>query len=66
MQRKKIDLAKVMAALNTPCPEGVATTFRQTKSHVLDSARMKCPKCGQVFEAKRPINRNENVRPASG
>jgi predicted RNA-binding Zn-ribbon protein involved in translation (DUF1610 family) len=50
MQRKKIDLNKVLAALNTVCPScGVSIPPAQVVR--VDSERMRCPKCGHVFEA---------------
>jgi ribosomal protein S27AE len=56
--KNKINLEKVIAALNTVCP---ACGYSITPSEVLrvDFERMRCPKCGAVFVAK-----SESVRKA--
>jgi len=52
MQKSKINLAKVLAALNTVCP---SCGFSISPAEIVrvDSERMRCPKCGHVFEAGR-------------
>jgi predicted RNA-binding Zn-ribbon protein involved in translation (DUF1610 family) len=50
MQKNKINRAKVLAALNTICPFcGVSISPAEIVR--VDSERMRCPKCGHVFEA---------------
>jgi predicted RNA-binding Zn-ribbon protein involved in translation (DUF1610 family) len=50
MQRNKIDRTKVLAALNTICPAcGVSISPAEVVR--IDFERMRCPKCGHVFEA---------------
>jgi ribosomal protein S27AE len=51
MQRKKIDRAKVLAALNTTCPS-CGYSISPAEIVRVDMQRMKCPKCGAVFDAK--------------
>ena len=53
MQRKKIDLKKVLESLSTSCP---SCGFSISPSEIVrvDSQRMRCPKCGHVFEARKP------------
>ena len=53
MQKNKIDRTKVLAALNTICP---SCGFSISPSEIVrvDSQRMRCPKCGHVFEAGKP------------
>lgn len=50
MQRKKIDLKKVMESLNTTCPL-CGFSITPDKVQRLDFTRIKCPSCGQVFDA---------------
>jgi len=51
MQKNKINLEKVLAALNTTCPScGYSITPAEIVR--IDSERMRCPKCGTVFDAK--------------
>ena len=49
MQRNKINRAKVLAALNTTCP---SCGFSISPAEVvrIDFERMRCPKCGAIFE----------------
>jgi predicted RNA-binding Zn-ribbon protein involved in translation (DUF1610 family) len=51
MQRKKIDLKKVLECLNTTCP---SCGYPITPAEVvrIDFERQKCPKCGEVFAVK--------------
>jgi predicted RNA-binding Zn-ribbon protein involved in translation (DUF1610 family) len=51
MQRKKIDLKKVLESLITVCP---SCGFSISPSEIarVDSERMRCPKCGAVFFAR--------------
>jgi hypothetical protein len=50
MQRKKIDIKKVLASLNTTCPEcGYSITPAEIVR--IDFERMKYPKCGKIFAA---------------
>jgi len=50
MQKNKINLAKVLAALNTTCP---SCGFSISPAEVvrIDFERMRCPKCGAIFES---------------
>jgi len=50
MQRKKIDLKKVLAALNTVCPS-CGASISPAEIVRVDSERMRCPTCGHVLEA---------------
>jgi predicted Zn finger-like uncharacterized protein len=50
MQKSKINLAKVLAALNSVCPACGASICPAEIVRV-DSERMRCPKCAHVFEA---------------
>jgi predicted RNA-binding Zn-ribbon protein involved in translation (DUF1610 family) len=56
MSRNKINLAKVLAALNTVCP---SCGFSISPAEIVrvDSERMHCPKCGSVFAAKSEVVR---------
>ena len=46
---RKIDLAKVMASLNTLCPKcGYSIPPNETQR--VTFTEMKCPKCKEVFE----------------
>ena len=51
MQRKKIDRAKVLAALNTVCPS-CGYSISPAEVVRVDMQRMVCPKCGLLFDAK--------------
>jgi ribosomal protein S27AE len=52
MPRNKIDLQKVLAAMDTTCPEcGCSITPAEIQR--VDFERMRCPKCGQVFDAAK-------------
>jgi ribosomal protein S27AE len=51
MQRKKINLEKVLEALNTPCPS-CGYSISPGEVVRVDFERQKCPKCGSVFAAK--------------
>jgi predicted RNA-binding Zn-ribbon protein involved in translation (DUF1610 family) len=50
MQKSKINLTKVLAALNTMCPS-CGFSIPPAEIVRVDSERMRCPKCGHVFEA---------------
>jgi len=50
MQKSKINRAKVLAALNTICPS-CGLSISPAEIVRIDSERMRCPKCGRVFEA---------------
>jgi hypothetical protein len=50
MQRKKIDLKKVLESLNTVCPS-CGFSIPAYKLRRIDFTRMLCPKCRHVFEA---------------
>ena len=55
MQRKKIDLKKVLESLITVCPScGVSISPAEVMR--VDAEQMRCPKCGNIFEAKKPVN----------
>jgi ribosomal protein S27AE len=50
MHKNKINLEKVLAALNTVCPfRGHSISLAEIRR--IDFERMKCPKCGSVFAA---------------
>ena len=50
--RKKIDLQKVLASLNTPCPKcGLEITPAEINR--VRWEEIKCPKCGLVFDPQR-------------
>jgi len=52
MHRKKIDLNKVLQAMNTTCPScGYLITPAEIQR--IDFERMICPKCGQIFDAAK-------------
>jgi predicted RNA-binding Zn-ribbon protein involved in translation (DUF1610 family) len=49
-KKSKINLEKVMAALNTVCPKcGVTITPAQIRR--IDFERIQCPECGERFDA---------------
>jgi ribosomal protein S27AE len=50
MQRKKIDLKKVLESLSTTCPS-CGFPIPVDKVRRIDFTRMQCPKCGHVFVA---------------
>jgi uncharacterized Zn finger protein len=50
MQRAKINRTKVLAAMNTICPS-CEHSISPAEILRVDSERMRCPKCGLVFEA---------------
>jgi predicted Zn finger-like uncharacterized protein len=52
MQKNKINLAKVLAALNSVCPS-CGASIPPAEVVRIDSERMRCPKCGHVFEARK-------------
>src|SRR5215471_15874660 len=52
MQRKKIDLKKVLAAMNTTCP-GCRYEITPAEIQRIDFERMRCPKCRLVFDARK-------------
>jgi predicted RNA-binding Zn-ribbon protein involved in translation (DUF1610 family) len=45
---KKIDLAKVLAALDTVCPK-CGKTIPPAEVQRIDFEGMKCPACGEAF-----------------
>jgi len=50
--RKKIDLQKVLASLNSPCPKcGHEITPAEIKRVTWDE--IECPKCGERFNAAK-------------
>jgi len=53
MQRNKIERTKILAALNTICPS-CGLSISPAEIVRIDSTRMRCPKCGHVFEAGKP------------
>jgi len=50
VQRKKIDLKEILAAMNTTCP-GCGHEITPAEIQRVDFERMICPKCGQIFDA---------------
>jgi len=50
MQRKKIDLKKVLESLNAICPS-CGHSISPAEIRRVDFQRMRCPKCGSVFAA---------------
>lgn len=59
MQRKKVDLKKVLESLTTVCPSCEASISPAEIVRV-DSERMRCPKCRSVFAAKSgPVRKAE-------
>jgi ribosomal protein S27AE len=50
MHKNKINLEKVMAALNTTCPS-CGYSISPAEVVRIDFERQKCPKCGSVFAA---------------
>ena len=62
MQRNKINRTKVLAALNTIC-QSCGLSISPAEIVRIDSERMRCPKCGDVFEAgKSPSLKETDVR----
>lgn len=53
----KIDMAKVMAALDKVCPK-CGRTITPAEVRRIDFDRMKCPACGEVFV---PIKRRSRT-----
>jgi predicted RNA-binding Zn-ribbon protein involved in translation (DUF1610 family) len=48
VSRKKVNIAKALASLNTSCPKcGKVITPAETQR--IDFERMKCPVCGEIF-----------------
>jgi ribosomal protein S27AE len=52
VQRNKIDLKKVLSAMNKTCP---ACGHSITPAEIVrvDFERMICPKCGEIFDARK-------------
>jgi len=50
--RKKIDLNRVLEAMNTTCPS-CAHVITPAEIRRVDFEQMRCPKCGEVFDAKK-------------
>ena len=52
MHKNKINLAKVLASLNTTCP---LCGYSITPAEIvrIDFERQKCPKCGEIFDAAK-------------
>ena len=59
MHKNKVNLAKVLASLNTTCPE-CGYSIVPSEIVRIDFERQKCPKCGEIFDAK-----SESVRKAN-
>jgi ribosomal protein S27AE len=59
MHKNKINRAKVLAALNTTCPE-CGYSISPAEIVRIDFERMKCTKCGLVFAAKAERVRKAN------
>ena len=53
MHKNKINLAKVLAALNTVCPS-YGYSIAPAEVVRVDTERMRCPKCGSLFAPKKP------------
>jgi len=53
MQRKKIDLEKILANMNALCPS-CGYSIPPAEMMRIDFHQMRCPKCGHVFDAKKP------------
>jgi hypothetical protein len=53
MQRKRINLEAVRACLDTVCRK-CGHKIPPDKIQRIDSARVKCPACGEAFEASQP------------
>jgi ribosomal protein S27AE len=51
-KKQKINLAKVLAALNTPCPK-CGYSIPPGEKRRVDFEHMQCPKCGERFIAGR-------------
>ena len=51
-RKQKIDRQKVLAALNTVCPS-CGVLIPPAEIMRIDSERMRCAKCGHVFDAKK-------------
>jgi ribosomal protein S27AE len=47
-KKQKINLAKVLAALNTPCPK-CGYSIPPGEKRRVDFEHMQCPKCGERF-----------------
>jgi ribosomal protein S27AE len=64
MQRKKIDLTKVLESLNTVCP-ACGFSISADKLRRIDFTRMQCLKCEALFAAGKPPGaKREFVRKA--
>jgi ribosomal protein S27AE len=50
--RKKINLEKVRASLNTVCPK-CGKVITPAEMQPIDFERMKCPACGKLFTQGR-------------
>jgi ribosomal protein S27AE len=55
-KKQRINLAKVLAALNTPCPKCGHSIPPKERRHV-DFEHIVCPKCGERFKpvARSPV-----------
>jgi predicted RNA-binding Zn-ribbon protein involved in translation (DUF1610 family) len=55
VSRKKVNLAKVMASLDTICPK-CGKVIKPAEMQRVDFEKMKCPACGELFTqgGKRP------------
>jgi len=51
--RKKIDLQKVLASLNTTCPK-CGRVIEPQEIRRVNFEEMICPGCGEPFDAKKP------------
>jgi len=54
MHRKKINLAEVMKALDAVCPK-CGRRIPPAEIRRVDFTSMRCPGCGEIFDAKRPL-----------
>jgi ribosomal protein S27AE len=59
MHKNKINLEKVLAALNTACPS-CGYSISPAEIVRIDFERMKCTKCGSVFAPKPETTRKAN------
>lgn len=52
-RRSKLDLAKIRASLNTPCPHCGHSITPEERTHV-DTEHLECPKCRKRFVPGKP------------
>jgi predicted RNA-binding Zn-ribbon protein involved in translation (DUF1610 family) len=53
-RKQKINLEKVLASLNTLCSK-CGYSIPPAETCRLDTQRMKCPKCGEVFTSVKKV-----------